>query len=685
MMIKTKFDPGLPHRYLRYARMSLDSQNPRSPTQQFDVIENVQKRCGYPWAPVRDYQDSGKSGRLIKKRPGFCAMLGDIKTGRIKVDLILVDTLERFGRSDEIAALRRELQNKYGVLILTADSHFADPTSVAGHALGVVESIRATSDAHVKAHNVLRGKLDAARQRHWPGGPAPLGFRLESVMKPNTEPAEVDYRILVPDPATAPAPPRMFTLAREKGWGGFRIAKHLNADAEFVARYGRVSGSTVNYILANPIYIGVLRFNRRTTGIVDDRRVSAPNEEDDVVYVKDFCEPLIARDVWEAVQEMRRRRSERIRAARARKKNPDGKQIKPAAPGIILKYPLTGLVRCTECGASMRPSTPGGAAYFYYVCPGYLDGRCANGYKVRGDWLWGVFIARLRERLCPLPTDGAGAAPMWLEELVAEIRAELPRLAERGQDRRPLLQRELADVEARIAGWTQSLANPSLPTAVRQRIETEFNEAIVRKQEVETELGGLDHEAKRVDQVLDVDLAVERLRHLDDVLARDNPTAVNVELVQHVEQILVHPDGRVEMRTHRLGIFEGLPELLALPTDSGDPPSAAERAPQPNGAVKPRRALLTRHTSDLAVLDGSSRSPDRVPLGLVTLPEKWVNVDVVRAPQRHSWAHLHAQEVGEKRTETAWSQRKLAEHFGVTSPTIRHALRIAAAQRNSRA
>ena len=142
-MIERNFDPTLPYRYIRYGRMSSDMQNARSPDQQFDTVGNAVHRASHPWVPVADYRDDGKSGRLMKNRPGFCRMLNDIKTGRVQADLILVDTLERFGRMEEVDALRRELRNKYGVLILTADSNFADPTSIAGQALGVVETIRA--------------------------------------------------------------------------------------------------------------------------------------------------------------------------------------------------------------------------------------------------------------------------------------------------------------------------------------------------------------------------------------------------------------------------------------------------------------------------------------------------------------------------------------------------------------
>src|SRR5206468_1023802 len=116
------------------------------------------------------------------KRPDFQRMLREIRTEAIHVDAILVDTFERFGRAEELATLRRELYKQHGVLVLTADSQFADPTSATGQVMAAFECLRATEENRVKAHNVLRGKRDAARQGHWPGGLPPFGYKLESVM-----------------------------------------------------------------------------------------------------------------------------------------------------------------------------------------------------------------------------------------------------------------------------------------------------------------------------------------------------------------------------------------------------------------------------------------------------------------------------------------------------------------------
>ena len=82
----------------------------------------------------------GHVGPLVGKRPGFQRMLKDLRSGRVKADLILVDTFERFGRAEEIASIRQKLEARHKILVLTADSNFTDPTSPAGRALAAIEA-----------------------------------------------------------------------------------------------------------------------------------------------------------------------------------------------------------------------------------------------------------------------------------------------------------------------------------------------------------------------------------------------------------------------------------------------------------------------------------------------------------------------------------------------------------------
>jgi DNA invertase Pin-like site-specific DNA recombinase len=402
----------LPLPVVLYLRMSSDDQNPRSPQQQRDTIEATLQRLGYPWVIVKVYRDEAVSGRYLRRRAGFQTMLGDIRSGTIKVDAILVDTFERFGRADELSGLRQELHQHFGVLILTADTQFSDPTSVSGKALAAFESLRATEDNRIKAHNVLRGKRDAARQRHWPGGPPPFGYKLQSIMVERNGRQEVDHCILVPDPDTSWIIQNIFELARSSGLGSTRLARLLNEDPKIRPSYKPFYDQTVNYWLQQPIYYGELVWEEHATAVVDDRRVIERNAEEEFVRVPNFCEPLVSRETWDAVQEVRRARSERGRRARQARRESGGKQIAAVTPGLALTYLLSGLVRCGECHRAMIISTSPAYTtrngetkrYASYACPGYRAGVCPNGTRVPEVWLREAVVALLCQRL--FPTEG---------------------------------------------------------------------------------------------------------------------------------------------------------------------------------------------------------------------------------------------------------------------------------------
>src|SRR5688500_1232453 len=120
-MLNRQFDPLLPHPAVQYLRMSSDMQNKRTPEQQQREIQLARKRTRYAFSSFKNYRDGAESGRCLRTRPGYQQMMRDIKTGAIQTDLILVDTIERFGRVDELPTIRKELFENYGVLVLAAD------------------------------------------------------------------------------------------------------------------------------------------------------------------------------------------------------------------------------------------------------------------------------------------------------------------------------------------------------------------------------------------------------------------------------------------------------------------------------------------------------------------------------------------------------------------------------------
>ena len=105
----------------------------------------------------------------------------DIENGTLNVGAILVDTIERFGRMDDLESRRKRLANRHGIVILTADRNFSDPYSPEAKAMTAIENLRAHDANRIKANDVVRGKIGSIEDGYWPGGPVPFGYELELV------------------------------------------------------------------------------------------------------------------------------------------------------------------------------------------------------------------------------------------------------------------------------------------------------------------------------------------------------------------------------------------------------------------------------------------------------------------------------------------------------------------------
>jgi len=409
-MLKFAFDPTKPYRVIIYLRMSSDRQNERSPDQQLAEIQKKVKALGYQWMVVKVYRDDAKRGIYLRKRPGYQHMLEDIKTGAVAADLILVDNIERFGRVEELPHIRKELFDHCGVLVLSADTNFCDPTTPQGKAIGTLEAWRASDANRIKALEVLRGKRDTAARKFWPGGEPPFGYLLRTITTEHNGKLEIEGSVLEPNPETDWILTLLFQQAFTSGWGQCRLAKFLKNHPDIPQKYKPFYQATVGYWLQNEIYKGVLVWEKCCTGVINDARVLQDNPADEHLIVPDFCRPLTTTEIWDAVNNLRKIRGAAMAESRRREQEGDGKQIAPPARGLVLRYPLTGLVRCGRCDRAMTPSSSQYVAktgetrrYVSYVCPGYLDGVCQNHKRVPENWLRQVVVSMIRKRLFGLP------------------------------------------------------------------------------------------------------------------------------------------------------------------------------------------------------------------------------------------------------------------------------------------
>lgn len=685
-MLERKYDPSQPYRFVCYGRMSDPKrQNRRSPDQQFNTVEETRRRAGYPWQCVKKYRDDGISGRKISQRPGFQKMLRDIEIGLIRIDLIVVDTYERFGRAEELENIRHKLMTEHGILIVAADNGFADPTGVVGKAVGMVEQIRSTENTRITRHNVLRGKKDSVELGRWPGGPPPFGFSLKPMID-ESGPMPKVYNLLDPQTKPIDALVLAFKRADETGEGDTRLAKWWNDNPEIPKEFKPISHTTIGYRLTNEIYIGKLKWGENRTGIVNDTRVIEKNPDGPKI-AHNFCEAVIPVDLFERVQRVRNARSEKIINSRkhGEELSPE-KLIAPQGRGLTLKYPLTGMIRCHCCKASMRPTpsgrkSKGGDRYVYYTCPRYLEGSCENGHGVSEEPLREAVFARLRARMFPVDA-GDGALP-WYPELVHLVRQDLQRFREQEPDRETATRQEIKELDRQLAGWGMTLGEPSLPTVVRNDIIVKYEQAKLRKQQLEDDAQAGHALHRYVEAMLDPRIVIGQLQKLGEILAAFNPTLVNLELSKHIEKIACFPDGKIEMRGTLLGLFDGAVDLLSR-TGTEDvtlPPDMQAEEPSRFAAVVPRRRgrlyvpNLSADSSALVGDQNTSLEQDR----FVGLPEPFFWKEVFILPKYMGWAEEHADEVARYRV-AGETHEQLAARFSKTVPTIRKALRFAASK-----
>ena len=262
----------------------------------------------------------------------------------------------------------------------------------------------------------------------------------------------------------------------------------------------------------------------------------------------------------------------------------------------------------------------------------------------------------------------------WLPDLLAEVQKEFQALDSKNPDYTSALQHERCQIEEQCAGWMLSLANPKLPATLRGEIETKFDEAATRRNEIDVELQQQESVSVHNQRIVDATKVLERLSRLDDVLAQDNPTLGNLELSMVIDRVTCHSDGTVVLRMCKLGLLPDAIDVFASLENGQAESNDAASTTKLRG--KPRRRARLKTNG----MDNESEARARAefvadPNRFAGLKDEWFWVECFHVPEAKTpWYIANAEEVFRRRQESKLSFDKLADEFGTTDTTIRAAM-----------
>ena len=497
-MTKTScpFKPG--DRVWAYCRDSGGEEQQDSVASQRRAIEDYARRHNV--LVVQVFTDEARPGSTTVGRDGLEDLLYLARRDPRPVDGIIFWSFSRLAR-EQLAAqfIKSDLRLRGYVLhSMTDDVPF-------GEFAPVVEAlIDWKNERYLKdlSRDVKRGLHDLTQNGYAPGGFPPRGYTVERVSigaKRNGEPHVVSRWI--PDPELAPRVRQAFQMRAN----GASYQQILDATHVFPVR-----GSYVT-MFRNKSYLGIQKCGE--------------------LEIEGAFEPLVDRETWDAVQATLRPKV---------KKGDTWAENKQHPRRVESPYLLSGLAKCSECGAAMigqvdrtgRHTNP----FRYYICGRKVRegwAACGSG-KVRADWPEAALLQVVNEQVL---------TPGFVMTLVSEVNAALiqdePTLYGRIEE----AQRRLAEVDKSIAALLDLAEQFGAASAAARLLDRETEQ---RRLQAELEHLRRQQETRRL--TVSPDRMREILGNMKETLASGDIQAKRALLAKLVVSLEIGKDrGKVSV------------------------------------------------------------------------------------------------------------------------------------------
>ena len=336
---------------------------------------------------VSEKTDDGYSG-VNFDRPAFQEMMEDIRSG--KINCVVVKDLSRFGRNYIEAGNYIERVFPFlGVRFIAINDNYDSLDRNQSDSL-IIPFKNLINDAYCKDISVkIRSQLEIKRKKgQFIGAFAAYGYLKD----------EEDHNKLVVDTYASEIVRAIFKW-KIQGMSQGRIANKLNMQGvlcpmEYKLSLGmkvqtnfRVhkkalwSSKTVTRILTNEIYTGVLVQGKVGTPNYKIKKIM-PRDEADWIRVEGVIPVIIDRDMFDSVQMIL------------------AKDIR-IAPEEDVVYPLSGFVKCADCGQNMvrKSYNSDGKAYSYFICSTRKAGKGCSTHSISEEKLTDVVLQMVSKQI----------------------------------------------------------------------------------------------------------------------------------------------------------------------------------------------------------------------------------------------------------------------------------------------
>jgi site-specific DNA recombinase len=282
-------------------------------------------RLGWPVVVVRADNDISAMGR--KPRPGYRALLEDLKAGR--ADAIIAWHTDRLHRTPLELEGYIAVCDPRNIPTQTVKAGPLDLSTPSGRMVARLLGATARYEVEHMVERKQREREQAATDGRWAGGRRPYGYAADGVTVIEAEAAEVRW-------------------ASEQVLAGRSlrsIAVDLNARGKTTSTGGPWRQDTIRDVLLRPRNAGLMQHRGEVVG-----RAGWP--------------PLVAEDLWRGVVAVLTDPSRRTN------------------PGAPPRWLLSGLALCGVCGAIVRATSSGRSRSGGRVKPAYV---CATGKHVVRD------------------------------------------------------------------------------------------------------------------------------------------------------------------------------------------------------------------------------------------------------------------------------------------------------------